>query len=38
MKVYKEQVHIGGQRLCKEMVGGHNIEDKYYNNKNKFSI
>jgi hypothetical protein len=38
MKVYKEQIHIGGQKLCKEIVGGHKIKDKYYNNENNFLI
>jgi hypothetical protein len=32
MKVYREQKHIGGHRLCK-VGGGHIVKDKYYNNK-----
>ncbi len=37
-KIYKEQIHIGGHKLCNKMGGGQNIKDKYCNNKNKISI
>jgi hypothetical protein len=33
--VYKEQVHIGGLRLCNQMDGGHNVKEKCRNNNNK---
>ncbi len=36
--IYKEQVHIGGHRLCNQMGGGQNIKDKHYNNNNKVLI
>jgi hypothetical protein len=38
MKVCKEQVHIGGNKLCKEIVRGQNITNKYNSNENQISI
>jgi hypothetical protein len=34
-KVYMEQIHIGGHRLCNQMGGGQSIKDKHCNNNNK---
>jgi hypothetical protein len=38
MKVFREQIHIGGHRLCNQIGGGQNIKDKHYSNNNKIPV
>jgi hypothetical protein len=38
MKVYKEQIHVCGHKLCNKMGGGQSVKDKYCSNNNNFFI